>query len=296
MVLTNGDSTVPRRSLGIGLRAAREKAGVKVKEAAELLGVSEQTVWRIEQGTTSTKPPYVLALCDAYGVVDGMREVFVGLARETRARGWWHAYGDVLPTWFEAYFGLEQAANRIRIFDPAMIPGLLQCREYSGAFIKVERPDLSSDEIEKLIHLKQSRQELLTRAFPAPPMVDAIISEAVFMAEPEPEEVMRRQVWHLLKATELPNVSIRILDRRVGPHRASVAGAFTILDFPEQNGNTAPPTVYSENLTGALYLDKAAEIEAYSGAWATILDAALDENDTIELLKSRLKELNDRER
>lgn len=295
MVVLNGNSTVPRRSLGIGLRAAREKAGVKVKEAAELLGVSEQTVWRIEQGTTSTKPPYVLALCDAYGVTDGMREVFLGLSRETRSRGWWHAYGDVLPTWFEAYVGLEQAAKSIRIFDPAMIPGLLQCREYTGAFIRVERPDLSEDEVHKLIELKQSRQELLTRAFPATPTVEAIISEAVFMAEPEPAGVMRRQVWHLLKATELPNVSIRILDRRVGPHPASVAGAFRMLDFPEQNGNTPPPTVYSENLTGALYLDKAPEIDAYARAWTAIRDAALDKQQTIELLTAKLKELNDRE-
>ena len=267
MVVPGSGSTVPRRTLGIGLRAAREKAGVKLKDAAALLGVSEQTIWRIEQGTTSTRPPYVQSLCDAYGVPDGMREVFVGLSRETRSRGWWHAYGDVLPTWFEAYVGLEQAAQRIRIFDPSMIPGLLQCREYTAAFIKVERPDLSDDDVEKRIELKQSRQQLLTRSFPAPPSVEAIISEAVLMVEPKPEGTMRRQVWHLLKATELPTVSVRVLDRRVGPHRASLTGAFTLLDFPEQNGSAPPPTVYSENLTGALYLDKAPEITAYSEAW-----------------------------
>ncbi|MEV8507273.1 helix-turn-helix transcriptional regulator [Actinoplanes sp. NPDC051475] len=296
MVVEGSGSTVPRRTLGIGLRAAREKAGVKLKDAAALLGVSEQTIWRIEQGTTSTKPPYVQALCDAYGVHDGMREVFVGLARETRSRGWWHAYGDVLPTWFEAYVGLEQAAQRIRIFDPAMIPGLLQHREYTGAFIRVERPGWSEGDIEKTIELKQSRQQLLTRSFPAPPSVDVIIGETVLMAEPKPEGIMRRQVWHLLKATELPNVSIRVLDRRVGPHRASLAGAFRLLSFPEQNGSAPPPTVYSENLTGALYLDKTSEIAEYAGAWEAISDAALPKHDTIELLKECLKELNDRER
>ncbi|MFI7596883.1 helix-turn-helix transcriptional regulator [Actinoplanes sp. NPDC049681] len=295
MAVEGSGSTVPRRSLGIGLRAAREKAGVKLKDAAAMLGVSEQTIWRIEQGTTSTKPPYVQALCDAYGVHDGMRTVFVGLARETRSRGWWHAYGDVLPTWFEAYVGLEQAARRIRIFDPTMIPGLLQHRDYTGAFIRVERPGLSDDEVEKMIELKQSRQQLLTRSFPPPPSVEVVISETVLMAEPKPEGTMRRQIWHLLKATELPNVTIRVLDRRVGPHRASVAGAFRMLDFPEQNGSAPPPTVYSENLTGALYLDKASEIEAYSDVWEAIFDAALPRDHTGELLKDYLRELNDRE-
>ncbi|MGA5303419.1 helix-turn-helix domain-containing protein [Nucisporomicrobium flavum] len=296
MVVEGSGSTVPRRTLGIGLRAAREKAGVKLKDAAALLGVSEQTIWRIEQGTTSTRPPYVQALCDAYGVSDDMRDVFVGLARETRSRGWWHAYGDVLPTWFEAYVGLEQAARRIRIFDPSMVPGLLQHREYTGAFVRIERPDLSEHEVEKIIELKQSRQQLLTRSFPAPPAVDVVISEAVLMAEPEPEGTMRRQVWHLLQATQLPNVSVRVLNLRVGPHRASVAGAFVMLDFPEHNGSAPPPTVYSENLTGALYLDKASEIEAYSGVWEALDGAALSEPDTAELLQKYLKELNDRER
>ena len=296
MVVAGIGSTVPRRTLGIGLRAAREKAGVKLKDAAALLGVSEQTIWRIEQGATSTRPPYVQALCDAYGVRDEMRELFVGLSRETRSRGWWHAYGDVLPTWFEAYVGLEQAAHRIRVFDPAMIPGLVQHREYTGAFIRVERPDLSEHEVEKSIELKQSRQQLLTRSFPAPPSLEVILSETVLMAEPRPEGTMRRQIWHLLQATELPNVSIRVLDRRVGPHRASVAGAFRMLDFPEHNGSAPPPTVYSENLTGALYLDKDTEIAAYSEAWAAISAAALPEPDSGEVLTNYLRELNDRER
>ncbi|MFC3380708.1 DUF397 domain-containing protein [Couchioplanes azureus] len=75
--------------------------------------------------------------------------------------------------------------------------------------LKVSSP--ARNEVEKRIELKQSRQQLLTRAFPTPPSVEAIISEAVLMAEPKPEVTMRRQVWHLLQATELSNVSIRIL-------------------------------------------------------------------------------------
>lgn len=296
MGVAGGVSTVPRRTLGIGLRAARDRAGVKLKDAAELLGVSEQTIWRIEQGTTSTKPPYVQALCDAYGVPDGMRDVLLGLARETRAPGWWQAYGDVLPNWFGAYVCLEQAANRIRIFDPTMMPGLLQCHDYSDVVIRIDRPDWSDDEVSRCLELKQARQQVLTRAFPTPPSVESIISEAVLTAEPKPEGTMRRQLWHLLKATELPNVSIRILDRRIGPHLGSLAGSFKMLDFPEQNGYMPPPTVFSENLVGAVCLDKPSEIKAYSRAWDSISRAAFSEHETIGLLRENLREWNDRER
>lgn len=33
------------------------------------------------------------------------------LAKETKARGWWHAYGDVVPAWFNVLVGLEEAAT-----------------------------------------------------------------------------------------------------------------------------------------------------------------------------------------
>jgi hypothetical protein len=224
-----------------------------------------------------------------------MRDVFLGLARETKSRGWWHAYGDVVPAWFELYVGLEQAAATIRTYDPALVPGLLQSGEYMGAVIRADRPELSEDEVTTRISLKRSRQQLLTRSFPEPPRTEVIIGEAALMAEPEAEGAMRAQLWHLLKATELDNVSLRVLPIARGPHRASVAGAFTLLDFRQENGSTPPATVYAENLTGAIYLDKPSEISVYGKAWESIASKALDEGASIDLMSTLLKELNDRE-
>ncbi|XVU29167.1 helix-turn-helix domain-containing protein [Actinoplanes sp. CA-054009] len=288
-------STVPRRTLGLGLRQAREAAGIKLKDAAAALDVSTQTMWRIENGTTSTRTADVLHLCTLYGVSDKMRDAFLGLARETKSKGWWHAYGDVVPAWFELYVGLEQAAATIRTYAPSLVPGLLQSREYMGSAIRADDPELSDDDVSTRIRLKQNRQQLLTRAFPEPPRIEAIISEAVFLAEPKPEGSMRSQVWHLLKATELDNISIRILPTARGPHRASVAGAFTLLDFRRDNGNTPPATVYAENLTGAIYLDKPSEINVYAQVCESIASKALNEQASIDFLSSVLKELNDRE-
>lgn len=292
---TSAGSTIPRRTLGLGLKQAREAAGVRLKDAAAALDVSVQTVWRIENGTTSSRTADVLHLCTIYGVPDEMRDVFLGLARETKSKGWWHAYGDVVPAWFELYVGLEQAATTIRTYDPSLVPGILQSREYMGAAIRADRPELTDDEVNTRIRLKQNRQQLLTRSFPESPQVQAIIGEAALQAEPKPEGAMRSQIWHLLKATELDNVSIRILPTTRGPHRASVAGAFTVLDFHQENGNTPPSTVYAENLTGAIYLDKPSEINDYDEVWKSITANSLDEQASIAFMSSLLKELNDRE-
>jgi hypothetical protein len=106
---------------------------------------------------------------------------------------------------------------------------------------------------------------------------------------------MRHQIWQLLKATEMGNVSLRMLPVTV-EHCACGTGPFSIVDFPDQSGNTAPPTVYSENLTGAIYLDKPKELQAYEDAWAVLGSASLNEQETVNALSERLKELNDRER
>jgi transcriptional regulator with XRE-family HTH domain len=288
-------STVPRRTLGIGLRQARERAGVKLKDAAAALDVSQQTMWRIENGTTSSRPADVLHLCTLYDVEPRMRDVFLGLARETKSKGWWHAYGDVLPAWFELYVGLESSASRICTYDPCVVPGLLQSREYTAAVLRAERPELSDDDLDASISLKQSRQQILTRVFPAPPRLEVILGEAALLAEGNDTGVMRAQMWHLLKATELATVSIRVLPLTVGPHPASVCGAFTLLEFPQEKGNTPPRTVYAENLTGAIYLDKPGETDAYRRVVTSIAALALDEGASIERISGRLKELNDHE-
>ena len=60
-----------------------------------------------------------------------------------------------------------------------------------------------------------------------------------------------------------------MLPLAAGPQPGAVAGSFVILDFPATKGGRAAPepsVVYSESLTGALYLDKPDELAAYEAA------------------------------
>jgi transcriptional regulator with XRE-family HTH domain len=289
-------STVPRRTLGIVLRQARNRAGKDLAQAADAVGQSQQSVRRIEQGTVSTPTGKVANLCDLYGVPTPTREALIALAKETKsaATRWWHSYGAVVPAWFEVYLALEQTAKGERCFDPLLVNGLCQDAEYMEAAIRAVEPELTVEDVAARAELRRSRQQLLTRSFPAPLRLDAIIAESVLLPE-LPEGVMRAQIWHLLKATELPHVQVRVLPLSAGLHRASVTGAFTLLDFPAEAGNTAPSTVYSESQTGAIYLDTPSEVETFEGVWAALEAAALDPAQSIELMSHRMKELNDRE-
>jgi transcriptional regulator with XRE-family HTH domain len=294
MVENTAGSTVPRRTLGRGLREAREAKGILAKKAAEELDFSTQKLWRMESGQVPVTVSDVRAMCFLYGLDAKATEDFIALSKETKSKGWWVPYGDAVPRWFEAYVGMEQSAARIRGYELTLIPGLLQSREYMSYLCSRDDPD--PVELEKRISLRLQRQGLFTRSFPPPPTVEFMIGEAALRVEPPEPGVMRAQLWHLLKATELPQVSVKVVPINAGPHDVSVAGAFVMLDFPTGGGERPePPTVYSENLTGALYLDKPAEISQYEKAWRTLDAFALSDADSVELLGGILKEWNDRE-
>ena len=261
-----------------------------------MLECSFQKVWRIERGAVPVRGPDVKVLCQAYNATADMTEALVGLARETKAKGWWQSYGDAVPDWFELYVGLESAATRLRKFELSMVPGLLQARAYMEAVLDADNPNVERTERERLISIKTERQGLLSRHFPPPPRLDVILSEAVLWAAPSTPGAMTQQLWHLLKANELPHVCVRVLPSAVGPHWASRSGAFTILEFPtnEKRGGE-PPTIYSEFITGALYLDKPKEIAAYEQAWSIVEELALSVEESGQMIQKIMREMNHRE-
>ncbi|MEV1328520.1 helix-turn-helix transcriptional regulator [Micromonospora costi] len=287
-------STVPRRQLGRLLRQFRTEAGVTLDAAAEALEYSRQKIWRIECGLGAVRVLDVKAMCELYGVSAEMTEAMKGLAAETKSKGWWHAYGDAVPSWFELYVGLESAAAHLRRFDESLIPGLFQTREYARAIYRLDRPHATEEERERAVEVRLQRQALLTRRLPAPPRVVQVLSEAVLRRAVDGPDAMRVQLNHLMELSDLPNVSIRVLPLAAGPQPGAVSGSFVILDFPRTKGGRAAPEpsiVYSESLTGALYLDKADELAAYERVWKGLDALALTEAESSDMIKRIIGEL-----
>ncbi|MEU5563624.1 helix-turn-helix domain-containing protein [Micromonospora musae] len=287
-------STVPRRQLGRLLRQYRTEAGVTLDAAAEALEYSRQKIWRIESGLGAVRVLDVKAMCELYGVSDEITEAMKGLATETKSKGWWHAYGDAVPSWFELYVGLESAAAHLRQYEETLIPGLLQTREYALGLARLDRPSASEEDRERAVEVRLQRQSLLSRRLPRPPRLEAVLSEAVLRRTVGNRGVMAGQLSRLIETAELPNVSVRVLPFAAGPHSGAVAGSFVILDFPATKGGRAtsePPIAYSESLTGALYLDKPDELDAYRAAWKSVEALALDEAQSTEMIKRIIGEV-----
>lgn len=286
-------STVPRRQLGRYLRDLRNQAGLTVKDAARGLEWSETKIWRIETGQTSLRSFDVEVMCRIYGAAPGITEALMGLAKETKARGWWQAYGDAVPEWFDLYVGLEAAAAKLFLYEQELVPGLFQTEDYARTLITADHPEESAEETGRRVSLRMARQALVRRPID-PPQLQVALNESVLRRPIGGSQVMVAQLERLASASELPNVSLRVVPFSAGFHPGILSGSFNILRFP-LNGNGAesePPTVYADLYTGALYLDKPNEIERYTKAFAGIWQHALDEPASRELIRQAAEELS----
>ena len=224
-----------------------------MEAAAEDLEWSRAKMYRIESGQTPIRALDVEQMCRLYSASPEMSEVLVSLAKESKGKGWYHAYGEVIPRWFQLYVGLEAAASRIRTYEHALVPGLLQTPEYVAELARTQSGGATDEEIAKHVELRMERQRILTRNRPAAPMVEAILEEGLLY---KTMPGMTNQIDMLITASDAPNVTVRVLPfgRRLSD--VAVAGNFVILDFPTHGARSAEPTtVYNEGLCGALYLD-----------------------------------------
>lgn len=272
------------------MRQLREQAGISLMAAAEELEFSRARMYRIENGEVPVRKHDVIAMCSVYGAPQRMTEVLIGLAQESKSKGWWHAYGDVVPAWFELYVGMEQAAGRLRSFAPTVIPGLLQTREYAEW---VFRKWIGSDEaaVENAVAVRLERQSLLTRNRPAAPRLDVLIDEGVLRRAIPDTPGMQKQLANLVNQPDRPNVRVRVIPFAAGPHQAASSGQFTILEFPAVGtASPEPATIYCESLTGALYLDKLSEVETYDSIWVGLEGIALSPADSDDLIGAIIKE------
>ncbi|MBP1783329.1 transcriptional regulator with XRE-family HTH domain [Micromonospora sp. HB375] len=284
-------STVPRRQLGRALRDLRTEARMTLDGAAEAMQCSRQKMWRIETGLGPTRAVDAKAMCELYSATPELTTALVALANETKAKGWWHSYDLAIPDWFEMYVGLESAASRLRGYDESLVPGLLQVPAYTQGVYQ-NRRNMSEAEFDQVLAVRRQRKALLTRKLPAAPTLHSVLYEAVLLRNVGGRSAMAEQLTHLLELAEFPNVSIRVLPLAAGAPYGAMAGTFMMLDFPLRNRVVPDPSVvYCESLTGALYLDRPAEIAAYERVWSSLDVMALDEGQSKQLINKIVGEI-----
>jgi transcriptional regulator with XRE-family HTH domain len=262
--------SVRARQLAAELRRLRDETGMTGEEAGAQLGWSAAKISRIETARISVTPADVTRLLDLYGASGQRRERLAELSRRAGDRGWWDAYSDTLDPQYATLIALQDQAERMRLYAPQTVPGLLQTEQYAHEIIRASLLITPPGEIERRVQVRISKQQVLDREQPL--HLSVVLDEAALLRQVGGAEVMRVQLHKLAEAADRPNIEVQVLPASIGAHPAT-SGQFVILEFPELS---ASDVVYLEHLTSNVYVEQEAEVFRYNLAFDGLRSLALD--------------------
>ena len=237
-------------------------------------------VIRIESGTVSISTNDLRALLGHYKIVDpGRIDGLVALGKAARDHTWWSEYRDIAPSGLLQLIGYESAASARRNFEPLLIPGLLQTREYARAVIPALDEKISPNRVDALVELRIKRQELVDR--PNPPQLSFLLDEAATRRLTGGPKIMRHQLHHLMNVAERPNVTIQVLPFSAGIHQG-MRGSFVVLEFPDAADDDV---LYVEDAEGGLVIrEDQEEIQAYKKIYERLRSVSLKSKEALSYI------------
>jgi transcriptional regulator with XRE-family HTH domain len=277
---------VQGRRLRAALRQARQKADLTLEQVAAALDVSPSKIVRIESGAVRVSTIDLKALLDLYEITDQDRVAeFVSMAKAARQPPWWRKYREFTsPRYFE-YVELEQAAAAAVNFQPQLVPGLLQTRNYASAIIHQPGPDITEERANGLLEFRMERQKLLD--VPEPPMLSFVLDESAVHRQIGSAETMEEQIRHLIELAGRPNITIHILRFTAGLVPGMQA-PFVVLQFPDR---ADPDALFLESPRGdTLVATDQDEVSRYRDAFAELEQASLSGPDSVKFLDGLARE------
>jgi transcriptional regulator with XRE-family HTH domain len=207
--------TDPRAFLGAELQRVRLAAGFASQEAlANRLGFDRSVIGKAETGE---RPPTAEVLSAWCTTCQADAELFARLGKLARSTD-----GPV-PTWFEDWLRAEGEAHALRIWQPLIIPGLLQTPEYARALFVVAGSD--DEKADELVAVRMERQAIFDRA--DPPHVVTVLDESVLHRLVGSPAIMSDQLGHVGSPTGRAHVQVQVVPSVRG-ETAGLSGGFAL--------------------------------------------------------------------
>ncbi|MCG5214049.1 helix-turn-helix domain-containing protein [Streptosporangium sp. KLBMP 9127] len=260
------------------LRRLRDLAGISGRDLAHRIGISQSKVSRIESGTVIPSLPQVTAWAEAVGASDQTR---AWLTDTTEA-----AFTEV-HTWRDALQGQahlqddirdqEDQAKIVRVFQPTLIPGLLQTAEYARRIFSLFDPPYSDGDLAMAIAGRLQRQLALyeeSRRF------EFLITEAALRCRPGPLKLLVAQLDRIASLSTLENISVGLI-----PHNreAVVCPPHGFIVY-ESDGSAGDTFVEVETTHVRLTANNAEDIAIYQRQWSLLSETAVFNDEAREFL------------
>ena len=277
---------VARRRLRAELRRERLDVGLTQEQVAAAMDWSLSKLIRIENGTVGISMNDLKAILAHYKITDEAHTAeLIALSRVARERSWWNAYRETSPRLVQL-IEYESASFIIRNFQPMLIPGLLQTKEYATTTIRSLRPEALAQDVSTAVDLRMKRQQLLRQ--PEMPLMFFIMDEAAVRRLVGGQEAMRRQIQRLLDESDKPTVTIEVVPFSAGAH-PGMQGPFMLFEFPDAGDDDA---LYLEGPSESKWnRDDSEEISSFRERFEVLRELSLGPQRSVDLLRRLLGEL-----
>jgi transcriptional regulator with XRE-family HTH domain len=285
-----GSPNVRRRRLAAELRRLRERAGFIGEEVARRLEWSTSKISRLERGLTGVKRGDLRRLLDLYQVDPPRREELLTLAEESQRARRLKAVGARLPGEHAEFLDVEAEAESVWNWEPQIVPGLLQTEEYTRAVMLGFNSMFTQppSEVERRVEARLLRQQQVWER-DQPLKLSVVMDESVLYRKLGDASVMRAQLEHLIEASQLPHIMVRVLPLK--GHQPVTTGAFTYIKFLQSSGVPFNDMVTFEHLTGTSRLETPDETYEYSVAFETLEEISLRPDQSRDELAKAVREV-----
>ncbi|WP_037655105.1 helix-turn-helix domain-containing protein [Streptomyces achromogenes] len=197
-----------RAELGSALRALRQASGKEAKAVARSAAMSASKLSKIETGSVVPSVVDVEQILTAIGVSEDVKCEYMSVARAaaTEATAWrlyrrlgYHRKQQQIQA-------IESRTILLRLFQPALVPGLLQTPEYARAILG--RKQLTTDQLARAVEARLARQSIL---YEPGRQLRFIVTESVLRWRIVPPLMMAGQLDRLHSVSRLPGVDLRVV-------------------------------------------------------------------------------------
>jgi len=166
------------------------------------------------------------------------------------------------------------------IWDPVLVPDLLQTAGYARAVADALGGDRTSDQLDQAAAAHTARQD---HVLDGSRQVSVVLGEAAVRQQVGGAEAMAAQLTHLIDlAGDSRGVTVQVLPFAAGAHAATAGGPYVITRF------IAAPSlgaVHLRDLSGGRCLADQADLTRYLSAFALARASALTAPQSIGLLQ-----------
>ncbi|WP_433463468.1 helix-turn-helix domain-containing protein [Spirillospora sp. CA-128828] len=263
------ESLDPARSIwhfiAVHLRRYREAHQMSGQALADLLECDRSTVSRYESDRLRLKREHA-EIIDRVWNTEGMFTALIGFAERADD-------GD----WLVELAEFEARATRIRMWEASVVPGLLQTPDYARAALNAG----TADDPQATLERRLARQAAVFDK-PKPPRVTALLGWAAVEQVVGGADVMRGQLARLIELSELPHVSVRVVEKSAGAH-PGLDGPFKILTVGDRD------LAYTEAATRGRFLTDPFDVQEVAVRYDLVSDIAAPVGPTRAFLEAELE-------